>query len=158
MKPEEIILRKLLTECRKHIKRLQFAEKKITNILPLNAVSVENLTEDQIALIDHYIFRFSKLQDTMGGKLFKAVLNYLGEETEDKSFIDIFNRLEQLKVISDIEKWSELRTIRNIVSHEYEDDYEAMADSLNRLFESKDSILSWFAAVEEYLSKRGFNG
>lgn len=157
MNSEEIILRKLLAECRKHSKRLHFADSKIANLLPLNTASVENLTEDQIALIDHYIFRFSKLQDTMGSKLFKAVLNYLGETTEDKSFIDIFNRLEQLKIVTDIEKWSELRAIRNIVSHEYDDDYEAMAESLNKLFESRKSIISWFTAVEEYLSKRGFD-
>lgn len=135
---------------------MNFAAANLQVVFPLTPESYSGLLDDQIPYIDQFIFRFSKLQDTMGGKLFKAVLNYLGEETEEKSFIDIFNRLEQLKVISDIEKWSELRTIRNIVSHEYDDDYEAMAGSLNRLFESKDSILSWFTAVEEYLSKRGF--
>ncbi len=34
--------------------------------------------------IDAFIFRFSKMQDVMGEKLFPAILNVLGEEYRNR--------------------------------------------------------------------------
>ena len=42
------------------------------------------------------IYRFSKLQDCMGTKLFKSVLMYQGENV-NKPFLDILNTIYKLK-------------------------------------------------------------
>ena len=54
---------------------------------------------DSLAYCDQIIYRFSKLQDTMGAKLFKALLLYQGENI-DKPFLDLLNRLEKMKNIN----------------------------------------------------------
>jgi len=44
-----------------------------------------------LAYSDQSIYRFSKLQDCMGAKLFKSVLLYQGENV-NKPFLDILNQ------------------------------------------------------------------
>jgi hypothetical protein len=82
-----------LSECEKHVSRLNYSHSKISHLLPLSADKVLNLSDEETTLIDQYVYRFSKLQDSIGNKLFKAVLLNLDEEVYNKSVIDIYNRL-----------------------------------------------------------------
>ena len=75
----------------------------------------------------------------------------MGEETENKTFIDIFNKLEQLNIIEDYDKWLELRIVRNELSHDYEDDPKLNSTEINKIFELKDSLISYFVDVKKYL-------
>ena len=43
----------------------------IRTFLPLTEKTYVNLTDEQIQAIDQFILRYTKLQDTMGGRLFK---------------------------------------------------------------------------------------
>jgi hypothetical protein len=84
------------------------------------------------------LFRFAKLQDAMGEKLFLLILEFLKEEnTRNKPFIDILNRLEQLGLLDDKNIWLELRKIRNNIAHQYEDEPEQTAEALNAIYASK---------------------
>jgi hypothetical protein len=50
--------------------------------LPLSPLKGENmdlLTDEQVQDIDQFILRYTKLQDTMGTRLFTSILNYLFE-------------------------------------------------------------------------------
>ena len=126
--------------------------------MPLTTESIQQLTEDEIEHIDQYLYRFAKLQDVTGEKLFPSLLSFLGEDTEKKSFIDIFNRLEQLEVIQDYDRWVQLRIIRNELSHEYEDEPAANAEKLNRIFALKYELESYYNDVKKYAENRkGFN-
>lgn len=60
--------------------------------------SIQNL-----AYSDQCIYRFAKLQDCMGAKLFKSILLYQGENV-NKPFLDILNQLEKLEII-DVDEW-----------------------------------------------------
>lgn len=122
--------------------------------MPLTARSYEQLTDEEIGYIDQYLFRFAKLQDALGERLFKNLLIYLGEITENKSFIDIFNRLEQLNIIDDYDSWLELRAIRNELSHEYDDEVAENAVKINKIYEIKDKLISYFSKVKAYLDLR----
>ena len=116
MNTAKVKLEYTIKECDKHLLRLNSAHKKMGKFMPLTARSYEQLTDEEIGYIDQYLFRFAKLQDALGERLFKNLLIYLGEITENKSFIDIFNRLEQLNIIDDYDSWLELRAIRNELS------------------------------------------
>ncbi len=89
----------ILNECERHIKRLNSAYSKMQLFIPLNENKYISLTEDEIEHIDQFLYRFAKLQDAIGQRLFKSVLLVLGKEVEGKSFIDIFNKLEQLGIM-----------------------------------------------------------
>lgn len=147
----KVKLGKALLECERHIGRLNSSYKKMQVFMPLNVAKYNDLTEDNIEHIDQYLYRFSKLQDAIGQRLFKSVFIVLEEEIESKSFIDIFNKLEQLKIISDYDKWLELRVVRNELSHEYEDDPEENTAKINRIFELKDDLVSYYVNIKNYL-------
>ncbi|MGC9386856.1 MAG: hypothetical protein ACP5D0_07920 [Hydrogenovibrio sp.] len=148
---------KYITECDKHQKRINSAYHKIANKLPLNAQSYQNLTEDDIEHIDQFLFRYAKLQDAIGQRLFKTLLNYLEEETEGLPFIDILNKLEKLNLIESVEQWQTLREIRNAISHEYDDNPQLMAHTLNTVFQSKDQLLRIYQNLTHEYQKRQLN-
>ena len=112
-------LREALKLCSIHNERMQYAFNKVKHYFPLDETSYNKLSKDDLSYIDQLIFRFSKLQDSMGNRLFPALLKCLGEDIEAKPFIDILTTLERLELIDDHRIWLELRETRNIVTHEY---------------------------------------
>jgi len=156
MKKNQYILKSILNECAKHLKRMNFAYKKISSLFPITKERISKLNEDEISYIDQIIYRFSKLQDAIGQKLFKAVLIFLDEDVINKSSIDIFNRLEQLEIIENYEIWKDLRDLRNELAHEYEEDENETAEKLNTLFEKKSDLEKYLNDIHNYLEKREF--
>jgi hypothetical protein len=151
MNVEKLRLQKILFECNKHIEKLNTAYGKLQASFPLTEVIYNAFDEDQTSYLDQYLYRFSKLQDSVGQKLFKAVLDYKKEETTAKSFIDILNRLEQLEYLQDIDGWFELRTIRNQLAHDYEDDSEELVEILNKIFAKKTKLESYYFNITKKL-------
>ncbi len=84
---------------------------------PLDLKLYEN--KEQIKSIDAFIFRFIKLQDFMGDKLFKELLKRVGEYKDNMSLLDVLDRLEKLEIIDNSDRWIEYRIIRNKLTHEY---------------------------------------
>jgi len=79
MEKEEEQLEKIVGVCRTHALRLNEAHESLLPILPLTEQSYVALTREQRAFLDQYIFRFVKLQDAMGDKLFKSILLRVGD-------------------------------------------------------------------------------
>lgn len=155
MTKEEAILISIISECKKHLSRINYAYRKLMPLLPFTPDKVAVLQDEEVEHLDHYIFRFSKLQDAIGQKLFKSVLVVLGEEVYNKPFLDIFNRLEQLAIISDYERWNLLREIRNEISHDYDEDPAELAEKLNKIVDSKTILEAYLNDVLAYLKKAG---
>ena len=155
MKRNEMILTIVIDECRKHQFRLDYAYSKLIHRVPFTAN--QDLSDEVIAALDQYIFRFSKLQDAIGQKLFKGLLQYLGEETYNKPFLDIFNRLEQLGVIEDYDRWNELRIIRNEIAHEYDENKVELIENCNRIINSKVTLEKYLNDILHYIKSNGWN-
>ncbi|MFH0734328.1 MAG: hypothetical protein V1773_05925 [bacterium] len=134
----------------KHKTRIEIVSKKIIGFMPLDENTIVNLTDEQIEKLDQFLLRFSSLQDILGRNLFKLSLMRLGEDVAQKSFIDVFNRLEQLGIIKNYELWSELRTIRNEVAHDYEDSPKHNAEKLNGMFAKRYELLQYFYDIKNY--------
>jgi len=148
------ILSLIIEECQKHDARMNYAHHRITAKFPLDAKKYSKLTDDEISLLDQFVFRFMKLQDAIGGKLFKATLNYLGEDSDGLSAIDIFNRMEKLGIIDNYEEWKFLRNLRNEFTHEYENNISKLVETLNILFAKKEALEKYLFSILEYLSNR----
>jgi hypothetical protein len=84
-----------------HFQRMHYAYGKVQYLFPLDAGKYANLIYDDLSYFDQLIFRFSKLQDSMGTRLFPALLENLGEDINDIPFMDMLNRLEKLNIIED---------------------------------------------------------
>ena len=76
--------------------------------------------------------RFSKLQDTLGAAMRHSLL-LSGEQAE--SFIKVLAIFEKFEVIKSIDDWQIARTARNLAAHDYETDYNVVAEHFNTLHE-----------------------
>ena len=93
---------KVITECELHQKRIKYALNKLNKFMPLAATQYVNLNNEQVEALDQFLFRFSKLQDAIGQRLFSGVLEILEEPVKETSFLDRLNRLEQLNIIDSL--------------------------------------------------------
>lgn len=143
-------LDKIFSESEKHILRINSASHKMSSFMPLTKERYENLSEDEIEHIDQFLYRFPKLQDTMGQKLFKNILLLLDEKVENIPFIDILNRLEKLELLENANIWRELRDDRNDLAHNYEDDPEEASLIINKLFFKKDILIQIYNNIKKY--------
>jgi hypothetical protein len=142
-------LTKIFYECDKHKQRLEYATSRLKDIMPLNVEKYNTLTSDELSYIDQLIFRFSKIQDTMGDKLFPTILILLEEDIKNKSFIDRLNRLEELELIY-TKEWIGLRKDRNDIAHEYSFNQDEVVDSINTIYKIVPSILTIYKRFYTY--------
>jgi predicted nucleotidyltransferase len=145
-----IRVNKYLNECDKHTLRINKSFSKVKHIFPLSGSGYESLNDEEIAMIDQYLFRFSKLQDTMGEKLFRLIIEDFVENIDTLSFIDILNRLEKIGIIKNTNLWKKLRGLRNDISRQYDDEPNEMAESINNIFAQKDILIEIYHNVKSY--------
>jgi len=143
--------------CKIHLDRMNFAWEKIGVHFPLNKERYLQLEPETLSFFDQLIFRFSKLQDSLGGKLFPAILENLGEEIKGLPFIDRLVKLEELNVIPNADEWMMLREIRNLVTHEYPFIADEVIEGLNLLSKHLQLISAIFKQVEGYCNLKFTN-
>jgi hypothetical protein len=124
-----------LETCALHLKRMEFAKSKVAAFIPLNRINYYELDDETIGFLDQYIFRFSKLQDIIGSRLFPQTLEALAEPVADQAFIDILNRLEKLGILDAALSWTQLRKVRNDLAHEYPASLIERIEGINYLFD-----------------------
>lgn len=112
-------LSETLAICDSHYQRMIFAFESIEKYFPLTEINFSHISPIEMALFDQLIYRFSKLQDSMGSRLFKQLLEALEEDISGLPFIDILNKMEKLNLLDRSLDWIVLRQTRNTVSHEY---------------------------------------
>ena len=134
-----------------HAQHINFAIETLRARFPLSPDDVQAMSRDDVIFFDFFINRFSKLQDFMGAKIFPAVLEFAGESVELTSIIDKLHRLEKIGAIRDINKWEELRKIRNHLSHEYPDEPALTATYLNEAFNLATYLLDCLYDLQGYV-------
>ena len=151
-------LRDKLTEtlaiCDLHHERMMFAWENIKKYFPLTEINLSRVTPIELALFDQLIYRFSKLQDIMGSRLFRQLLEALEEDISGLPFIDILYKLEKLNLLNNAKDWIVLRQIRNTVSHEYPFFKEVQIEELNLLPEEVVRLTVIWLKLKEYTHNR----
>ena len=140
-----------LQESQIHLQRMDiaFEELKKRYSFPIHMAQFSMLLEDNtdVAFADQIIYRYSKAQDCMGAKLFKAFMQYQGENV-DKPFRDILNLLEKWQLL-EVEEWFILREIRNEIAHDYENDYSKACQILNSIEQSRAELWKIFNEIQK---------
>ena len=140
--------------CTIHSERMRFAWEKVKNHFPLDKEKYKQLQPEELSFMDQLIFRFSKLQDSMGGKLFPSILENLGEDIRELPFIDRLAKLEKLNVIGSADEWMMLRETRNIVTLEYSFITDEIIEGLNLLGKHQQVILDILEEVKDFVKNR----
>ena len=122
----------VIEECDIHASRLEKASLHLLPLFPMTEEQLANLPDLDLGFLEILITRFSKLQDTMGAKLFPQLVEMLQQKDIDKmTFIDILNRLEKSELLPSASDWRAMRDFRNHLTHEYPNNPELMVKNLN---------------------------
>ncbi|UTC68235.1 MULTISPECIES: hypothetical protein [unclassified Treponema] len=125
-------------ECEKHEARILKALGCLEPFFPLTENSINSFDDERVAVLDQFLYRFSKLQDCIGLRLIPALYEVLENDDRIIPFIDVLNRLEKLGLLSSVNDWQFFRVIRNNLAHEYPEREEDVVEALNLLFSSWD--------------------
>ncbi len=106
----------------------------------ITAAKYTHLSKDEIQAIDQYVYRFSRLQDTMGEKLFRVILSRFEENTDKLPFLDVIKKMEKYVAIDIANERLDLRKISSQLARDYEDDAIEIANILNLIYAKKDVI------------------
>ena len=150
-------LAETLAICDVHHQRMMFAYKSVEGYFPLEKESFSRISPMETAFFDQFIYRFSKLQDAMGKRLFRQLLEALEEDISGLPFIDVLYRMEKLNLLRDAKEWIDLRQTRNIVSHEYPFFREVQMEELNLLPADAEKLSSIWTKLKEYTNSRYFS-
>ena len=104
-------------EIDRHIKRVDALLPEMQKYIFLQKIDFENI--ENVKTIDSFIYRFSKIQDKMGEKLFPAVLDKLQEYKPNMSLVDVLHKLEKIELIISADMWIDFRKLRNELTHDY---------------------------------------
>jgi len=146
-------IRLVLQELEKHKERLSYSKEKIESWGELSEDTLKNA--EKVETIDSFIFRFSKMQDSMVEKLFPFTLEFLGEEVRNKPFIDILNQLEKLEILESAEEWKRLRELRNLLTHTYPWETEELIENIAIALSYSERLIEIYERFKNYLKAHG---
>ena len=147
------MIQDILEKINLHKKRLKLALAEIEQWDDLDSDIFEDF--EKIKTVDTFIYRFIKLQDIMGEKLFKAFLNKIGEYKNSMSLLDILDKLEKFEIIDNANRWMQYRKLRNQLTHEYPNNEDDIIDGIKIAITSFVEIEIILDNITEYLSKKG---
>ena len=151
---EELIAERLgnyFSEAKKHIAKIEGVRNLLDNYMPLDIESFQQLSEIQLDKLDVLVFRFSKLQDLLGQKIFRFILEYSGFDT-NISFVKILSQLERESLL-EVDRWRDLRDIRNAIAHEYPDEEDSMIEEINFIYKEVWYLVELSQRLEEYFDE-----
>ena len=125
-------------EAEKHLHRLKKIKGELKPYFPLTPSTFDQLSPDLEDKIDVLIFRFSRLQDFLGRKLFRNVLAYGGFSVE-RPFVEILAELERSGIL-EVSKWAELRDARNQIAHYYPENSGELTEAVNFIYKNVDYL------------------
>lgn len=140
--------------CDRQIQRIEEALSDLGMTMSMSVEEHSDLTREQIRCLDQFIFRFSKLQDTMDAKLFRQVLAYLEEDVTTLPMIDILRLMERYGFIGQADEWATIRELRNEIAHDYpllENDAVA---AINELIHQFDTLRDIYGRLREAVRGR----
>lgn len=111
--------------------------------------------DDLAERVEAFVSRYSRLQDTMGEKLFPKLLELIGQS--GKSLIDILNQVERIGLLQDAQQWLVWRNLRNRLIHEYMENHEEFANALIAANDYSGQLLARVDAIQDWLMEIGID-
>ena len=126
------------------------------NELNINLSWVESLDNNDLhsEMLDAFVSRYGRLQDTLGDKLLPAMLRGSLEKTGSQ--LDNLLRAEKLGWIESTQIWIEMRELRNRLVHEYIESPSDLLSALQQalkcvtiLIETQDRMANYGKTIEQ---------
>ena len=119
-------------------KEVRYLERIVNRLRKMNidlawVESLEN-SDEHSEMLDAFVSRYGRLQDTLGDKLLPAVLRLNLEKVGSQ--LDNLLRAEKLGWIESTQIWIELRELRNRLVHEYMESASDLLSALQQALQS----------------------
>lgn len=135
-----------LRQCARHAEVMRSALGQMPPLL--TAEMLQQQTPDLTQLLDQFVLRFTKLQDTLGTHVLRQfAVQVLVEPVEDLAFIEVLNLLE-LRGYLTAEGWAEQRSIRNTLTHEYPEDPQRQLLALSAARLAARQLVEWLEKIQ----------
>ena len=145
-------LTEALRQCALHAERTQSACQRIA--FPLHAARLAAKDEALITLLDQFVFRYTKLQDTLGEHVLRQFCTgVLLEPVEDAVLADVLALLERKGYLTEAQ-WRVQRSMRNALTHEYPDRAAWQAEALNQAHGLAQQLLGWLERLRTEFEKQ----
>jgi len=135
-----------------HKKRAKSALDEILTWKNLDSEIFEDF--EKVKTINTFIYRFIKLQYTMGDKLFRAFLDEIGEYKSNMSLLDILDKLEKFEIIENAKDWMRYRKLRNQLTHKYPNNEDETIEGIKMAIKTYYQIDVIFNNISNYYEKR----
>jgi hypothetical protein len=144
---------KKIYECNKHIEKINDSKEYLKKMMPLSLEQYLTIDKIDSSFIDQLVFRFSKLQDSIGESILKGILILSKEDVKKMTFIDILNRLEELEVL-DKNNWLKLREVRNEIAHEYSFNQDEVVNNINLVYIKSNDLIIIYNHIIQFIKKK----
>ena len=139
-------------EAYRNAKLLVTSLERLSELMPLKNVKLDELSDDDKDKLDAFRVRYSDLQDTLGAKVFRGIL--ILEDEQIESQLDLINKIEKRRIIESYESWKSLRDIRNVFSHEYPEGEDERREALNEAYKTSQTLIDVINNVKKYVSDK----
>ena len=143
-----------IKENRSHRQKIERAKELLKGLFPTDVTSFQAFSQQEIEHIDQFIYRFTKMQDSLGLRLIPGIYAWLENDTSPKPFLDILNRLEKLGIIDSVDNWQFFRNLRNNLAHDYPESLVQTVETLSLLYDEIDKFLQIFQELNKAWEKR----
>jgi hypothetical protein len=137
-----------LREAGIHTNRLKETLEVLNHYYPIDYDKSENLKDK----LDVLAFRFAKLQDLIGNKIFREYLETIEFPTAGQSFLELLKELEKENIVG-IDKWSEFRSVRNSIAHDYPYEENDKIEAINYLIVNIPYLINIIEKIEHEINK-----
>jgi len=137
-----------------HLQEAKRHEERIRELLPgledLVLKSFHTLSVEEKNRLDALVFRFIKLQDLMGGRIFREYLECVHYPVEGENFLELLRELEKEGILT-IDEWGEFRALRNAIAHDYPYEEHERSETVAYLIEHIQKLIEIVHRIEERL-------
>lgn len=149
------ILQKRFDKLHKHTQALQEYKELIEKLGKRKNIydpwTFNTLAPQERALFDAYLKRFASIQDFLGAKIFPLLLEIAGIGTSKMS--EVLIMIEKEGIIDSLEKWIELREVRNELEHDYPEELQEALNDLKYCIDRYDTIQSYAENAHQFFQK-----
>lgn len=133
-----VLIRKKLDHLARMRDYLRYSIGQVQALLPI--ADWQALQPDQHETLAAFRIRFSEYQEHMG-KTMKAIS--VEEEKPSEPFTAVLLYMEKLGCIDSVDRWKDIRELRNAVNHEYEDDPSVLHEFFAQMVQASPELLRW---------------
>jgi hypothetical protein len=139
------LIRKKLEHLSRMREYLRYSIGQVQTLLPIT--DWQALQPDQHETLAAFRIRFSEYQEHMG-KTMKAIA--VEEEKPSEPFTAVLLYMEKLGCIDSVDRWKDIRELRNAVNHEYEDDPSVLHEFFAQMVQSAPELLHWHEQLNAF--------